>query len=90
MALTITATIKTQAEETNTVDLAAVESGTHNAPNWEYELIAPQYDPANWNREIADQVLVNHGYRREGEWWNSTEDTGFDSWSTTVVEDKCR
>lgn len=85
----ITATIAVAADETNTVNLEAVDVDRPDVPPvWELELIAPQHDPMNWNWAIAERVLADHGYSIDGAWWNSIADTGYDSRSVRVIDNR--
>ncbi|WJJ14527.1 hypothetical protein P9990_25370 (plasmid) [Prescottella equi] len=83
----ITATIAVAADETNTINLEALDVDRLDVPPmWELELIAPQHDPMNWNQTIAERVLADHGYSTDGEWWDSTADTGYESQSVRVTD----
>ncbi|NKR30081.1 hypothetical protein GS966_25670 [Rhodococcus hoagii] len=86
--VTITATIAAAANETNTVNLEAHDPERPDVPLWEMELVAAQFDPMNWNTTIATRVLADHGYSIEGEWWDSTADTGYNSQSVHVLDNR--
>lgn len=85
----ITATIAVAADETNTINLEAIDVTRPDVPPvWEMELIAAQFDPTNWNTTVAERVLADHGYTLTGDWWNSTADTGYDSRSVRVIDNR--
>jgi hypothetical protein len=84
----ITATIAVAADETNTVNLEAHDPERPDVPVWEFELIAPQHDPMNWNQTIAERVLADHGYSLDGDWWDSADTTGYASRSVHVVDNR--
>lgn len=84
---TIVATIaSTITDPDNVIELVATDPARpYDPPVWETELSAP-IDQADWNRAVADDVLTGHGYRRTGEWWDSSRTTGYQSWTATVDE----
>lgn len=80
------ASIITDPDTENVIELVASDpSRPYDPPVWETELSAPA-DKAAWNTAVADEILVEHGYRRTGEWWDSSRTSGYKSWTTTVDE----
>lgn len=87
-SLLITATIAMHPSTCgNTIDLTAV--GAHSHPNdppaWEQEIPVHDHQMAVWGQQLADDVLAANSYRREGQWWCSTDLTGYPSWTADVI-----
>lgn len=87
-SLLITATIAMHPSTCgNTIDLTAVGVDSHpsDPPAWEREIPVRDHQTTTWGQQLADDVLAANNYRRDGQWWSSTDLTGYPSWTADVV-----
>ncbi|WP_350246478.1 hypothetical protein RBB84_19095 [Rhodococcus sp. D-6] len=89
-SLLITATIAMHPSACdNTIDLTAVDADSHpnDPPAWEQEIPVGDHPTPAWGQQLADDVLATNGYRRDGQWWCSTDLTGYPSSTADVVHE---